>query len=212
MKIIDLTHKIEESMPVYPGTEGPTLTAACLYERDGFRELLMNMYTHTGTHIDAPAHMLEKGLTLDVLPVEQFIGPAMVIDVRGQNVIPAKVFVEIKDQLIHVDFVLIRTGWDKKWGDKAYFENFPVLSKEAVEYLCEYDLKGFGVDAISVDSMSSKSFEVHKILLKKNMVMVENLKGLEKLGDGIFTLSILPLNVKGADGSPVRAIGMINTP
>lgn len=58
MKVIDLTHTISETMPVYPGTEQPRLTPANSYEKDGFKETLLSMYSHTGTHVDPPAHLL----------------------------------------------------------------------------------------------------------------------------------------------------------
>ena len=79
MKAIDLTHIITEDMPVYPGTEPPKLTPANSYERDGFKETLLSLYTHTGTHIDPPAHIFPDGRTLDEFPPEQFIGKALVI-------------------------------------------------------------------------------------------------------------------------------------
>ena len=76
MKIIDLTHTLEEEMPVFPGTEKPKLENACTLNKDGFREKLLTMYSHTGTHMDAPAHMLENGLCLDELDVDHFFGNA----------------------------------------------------------------------------------------------------------------------------------------
>ena len=82
MKMLDLTHCITPEMPVYPGTEPPRLTAACTMEKDGFRETLLEMYSHTGTHMDAPAHMLPKGRTLDDFPAETFAGRGFVLDCR----------------------------------------------------------------------------------------------------------------------------------
>ena len=82
MKVIDLTHTIRENMPVYPGTEPPKLIPASSYESDGFKETLLQMYTHTGTHMDPPAHIFSGRTTLDEFPVDQFIGKALVIDCR----------------------------------------------------------------------------------------------------------------------------------
>ena len=82
MKVIDLTHTIRENMPVYPGTETPRLTPANSYEKDGFRETLLRMYSHTGTHMDPPAHLFPGRTTLDQFMPEQFIGKALVIDCR----------------------------------------------------------------------------------------------------------------------------------
>ena len=80
MKVYDLTHSISPDMPVYPGTEPPSLTVANTYERDMFKETLISMYSHTGTHIDPPAHIIEGRTTLDAFPASQFIGQALVID------------------------------------------------------------------------------------------------------------------------------------
>ena len=82
MKVIDLTHTIKEDMPVYPGTEKPKLEVASTYERDMFKETLFVMYSHTGTHIDPPAHIIEGKPALDSFGVEQFVGRGLVIDCR----------------------------------------------------------------------------------------------------------------------------------
>ena len=82
MRVIDLTHTIKEDMPVYPGTDTPKLIPANSYEKDGFRETLLQMYSHTGTHMDPPAHLYAGRTTLDRFPTEQFIGKALVIDCR----------------------------------------------------------------------------------------------------------------------------------
>ena len=83
MNILDLTYVISPHMPVYPGTEGPTLAPACTHEKDGFQETLLSMYSHTGTHMDAPAHVLAGRASLDELPASQFVGKATVIRCDG---------------------------------------------------------------------------------------------------------------------------------
>ncbi len=83
MKIIDLTHTIKEEMPVYPGTEPPVLRVANTIEKDHFKETLLSMYSHTGTHVDAPAHVFAGKMTLDAFPASQFTGKALVIDCRA---------------------------------------------------------------------------------------------------------------------------------
>ena len=82
MRVIDLTHTIQADMPVYPGTEPPRFEPANSYERDGFKETKLTMFTHTGTHMDPPAHLFAGRTTLDRFPPEQFIGRALVIDCR----------------------------------------------------------------------------------------------------------------------------------
>lgn len=206
MRIIDLSHTLEEGMPVFPGTESPRLEPVCTMAKDGFREKLLTLYSHTGTHMDAPSHMLEDGKNLDDYEVHHFVGQALVVNcIEAEKEISLDM-IKAYD-LSDVDFVLLRTGWDEKWGSEAYFKDFPALTIEAADYLASLHLKGLGVDCISVDLMESETFDVHKILLNKDMVMIENLRNLSHL-DEIFTLHVLPLKIKSADGSPVRAIAI----
>lgn len=82
MKVIDLTHTISEDMPVFPGSETPKSTTKSTYEKDGFKETLLQMYSHVGTHMDPPAHIFANRKTLDQFSPEQFIGKALVVDCR----------------------------------------------------------------------------------------------------------------------------------
>lgn len=206
MRVIDLTHLMDENMPVFPGTEPPVIEHANTFEVHGFREKKLHLYSHTGTHMDAPAHMLKDGLTLDALPVSNFVGKALKIDVRGQKVIERA---HIEPFLTpEIEFLIFWTGWSKNWGSESYFGEFPALSVSAAVWLAEQSLKGVGVDSISMDVMTSISFEVHLTLLKKGMVLIENLRGLEEVPE-TFLLSVLPLRLIDADGSPVRAVALL---
>ena len=103
--ILDLTHTISQEMPVYPGTPQPRLFRAANLEQHGYRETQLNMVSHTGTHMDAPYHMLSHGSTLDELPVSQFCGRAVVLDVSGMDTITAEYLKEQNGLLRSVDFV-----------------------------------------------------------------------------------------------------------
>jgi kynurenine formamidase len=208
MKIIDLTHLIQEDMPVFPGTEKPILNPACTLEKDGFREKLLTMYSHTGTHMDAPSHMLQAS-NLDDFDIGKFIGPIAIIDADQYEIS----LESVKKHALAIeaaDFVLLRTAWDKKWHTCEYFSAFPAISEAAAIYLSQFNLKGYGVDAISVDHMENQDFSVHHILLQKDMVLIENLKNLDQLESGDI-LSVLPLKIKEADGSPIRAVAIKKT-
>lgn len=210
MKILDLTHRITPEMPVFPGTEPPLLEISCTIEEHGFKEKKISMYSHTGTHIDAPAHMIAGGCTLDDFPVEKFLGRACVYqhgavdkNITLQHLSP------LTKWLISSDFLLIATGWDRFWGEGEYFGDFPVLEAAAARWLLQFDLKGIGVDTISADAMDSTDFQVHRILLGNNMVIVENLKNLTAITGNTCDFSCLPLNFHDADGSPVRAVAAV---
>lgn len=208
--VLDLTHTLAEGMPVYPGTEPPTLRPANTVAQDGFAEKLLTMYSHTGTHIDAPAHMLVEGATLDRMEAGRFVGTACVLDVTGKNTIVQAFLESRRDLLDGCEFVLFHTGWSRLWGQEAYFEGFPVLVPEAVQWLADRQLKGIGFDAISVDPVGSADFPIHMILFRKGMLSIENLTGLEPLIGRRFLFSCLPLKIEAADGSPVRAVAILD--
>jgi arylformamidase len=212
MKVTDLTHIIYPDMPVFPGTEQPILQEANTIDKDGFRESKITMYSHTGTHIDAPAHMLSDGFYLDNLAIEHFIGNATILDFSNIDIklIDVHSLKPYEDKIKNVEFIIIKTGWSKYWGAPKYYENFPSLSEDSAKWLSKFNLKGIGIDAISIDDINSTTFAVHKILMPKNIIIIENLTNLDSINGEYFILSILPLKSKNADGSPVRAISIEN--
>lgn len=217
MRMIDLSHRISPGMPVYPGTEGPSLREANTIERDGFAEKLVSMYSHTGTHMDAPAHVIPGAPRLDELPVSRFAGRAVVLDARNLRKGRAKwprIGVEalsaIAPRLVGATFLVIRTGWDARWGGEDYFEGFPTLDAKAAAAVASVPgLSGVAVDAISVDPVGARDLPVHRVLLGADLVVVENLQGLDALGDEAFDLVCLPLPLADADGAPVRAVAVL---
>ncbi len=212
MRIIDLTHPISPEMPVYPGTEPPAFTTPCTIERDGFAERRITMYSHTGTHIDAPAHIFPHGKRLDEFPAGHFCGRAVVLDFAesGQAVIEREDLQAFETVIAECDFVILHTGWSRFWGEEAYFQGFPVLTVTAAEWLSGFSLKGLGTDTISVDAVGTTNFPVHKVFLKRDTIIIENLTNLSGLAGAPFDFCALPLRLEGADGSPVRAIALIN--
>ena len=110
MHAVDLTHVIEEQMPVYPGTEGPKLVPANSYAESGFRETCLTMYSHTGTHMDAPAHMIDGALTLDGCGADRFVGRGYVLDCRGQAQIRLDLLLRHEAAIRDADFLLFCTN------------------------------------------------------------------------------------------------------
>lgn len=213
MKVVDLSHVIGESMPVFPGTEPPRIADTFTIDRHGFAEKSLRFFSHTGTHIDAPGHIVSGAPRLDELEISRFLGPGLVLDVssvRGRHV-------EVDDlaaqeaRLRAVDFALLHSGWARLWGHAGYFAGYPVLSPDAARWLARFDLKGVGMDAISVDEVDSVDLVVHRAFLTRGMVIIENLAGLEELIGKEFIFSCLPLKITDADGSPVRAVAIIES-
>jgi len=203
--IYDLSYTIGQDTMAYPGTEKPKLKVMNIVERDGFQETLLSMYSHAGTRMDAPAHMLEDAAYLDTLPVSRFCGRAYVMDCTAYgegSEIPASALPDMQG----LDFLILSTGWEKYWGSNRYFDRFPVLSPEAADIVAAAGLSGVGVDMMSVDPMNSIDFPVHMRFFCKGMVIIENLRGLEPLRGKTVDICALPLKYENADGAPVRVV------
>jgi len=208
--VYDLTHLIKGDIQVWPGTPGPDIRTLFTVENHGFMETGLNLVSHTGTHIDAPAHMIKDGLTHDRLPISHFTGRAVKIDLTHccRLIQPQDI-----DRLFHLEFpfewLLLQTGWSRYWGHPGYFGSYPVLAEEAAALLCNLTLKGIGIDAPSFDAFESKNYPNHFLFLEKNILLVENLRGLEPLpNNSLIGFSALPLHYINADGAPVRAMAI----
>lgn len=204
MKIVDLTHKIHHDMPVYPGTKEAVVKNDNTIEKDGFAEKVLEICSHTGTHMDAPAHIIKDAKTLDDLSFDYFIGKAFVLAIEEQGQLE-----EYKEILETVDFVIVKTGWEKYWGDGKYFSNYPILAVDTVKELIRYGIKGLGFDCISVDAVGDTNLTRHQMILNKEMVIIENLCNLDEISQKVFELIALPLNIESADGAPIRAVARI---
>ena len=212
MKIIDLTHTMSREMPVYPGTEKPKFDPANTYEKDGFKETRISMFSHTGTHMDPPAHLFPGRTTLDAFDASQFVGRACVIDctdlIEGGRITMGHIE-RNRENADQAEFILFHTGWDRYWGKEEYFGDYPYIDEEVAEYLMK-GKKGVGLDVIGLDPIADEKLTLHKKLFWENeIVIIENLTNLDQLGNGLFTFCALPLKYENADGSPIRAIAML---
>jgi kynurenine formamidase len=212
MKLIDLSHPLFDSMPVYPGSESPVFETVATVGHEGYAEKRISFFSHTGTHLDAPSHILSRGLSLDLLPVDQFAGSASVLDFSSYSgqTIDVDDLMPYRYLIQKSNFVLIHTGWSRHWGQAAYNTGYPVLSGNAADWICGFGLKGLGVDAISVDPPLAPGFPVHRRLLEQQIIVIENLTRLQDLPQSGFSFFALPLRIQDGDGSPVRAIAMIS--
>lgn len=208
-KIIDLTHILEENMPVYPGTASPHFISNCTLTEHGFAELFIQMQTHTGTHLDAPAHIVQGGKSLSDFDAGFFCGVGLVFPLSLQEEINFRTFRKNSELIAQADFILLHTQWDRHWAKPEYFKDFPVPSKELIHQLLSFNLKGLGIDAISIDPVGSNELPNHHIWLGSNRVIIENLTNLDLLPKTLFEFFCLPLPIIQGDGSPVRAIARV---
>lgn len=214
MKVIDLTHTISVDMPVYPGTERPKLEVTSTYEKTGFKETLLTMYSHTGTHMDSPAHLFANRTTLDSFSAEQFLGKGLVIncsDLQEGERITMRYIDCVKEKADEAEFILFYTGWDNKWGTSSYFGQYPYITEEIAEYLINSKKKGVGLDVIGIDPISDTTLTIHrKIFSETDIVIIENLTRLGEIGNELFTFCALPLKLENSDGAPIRAIAILH--
>ncbi len=205
--LIDMTHTITPEIPVYPGTPAPSLSPACTLTRDGFRETLLSFSSHTGTHMDAPAHLLQDGRTLDDMPMSQFSGRATVLDVSEAGPVITEAFLQSNYDAIHcADFILFYTGWEERWGTERFLEDsFPVPDEAAARYLVSRGLKGVGTDAIGIDRIGDRHLPIHRVLLKDSVLILENLCLKKVRGRKDFLFFALPMKFQNTDGAPIRA-------
>ena len=215
-KPIDLSHILNENMTVYPDTLSPKFEIINTVEKDGFAELKMTMVLHSGTHMDAPCHIIKNAKSIDRFPIEKFIGMAIVIPCGDKDEISLEYLQTFEEKIAQIDFILFFTGWQFKWDTKDYFDDSPTLTTEAAKWLTKFKLKGIGFDSFSVDKIISaqtvtlENLPNHHILLEKEILLIENLTNLDKLPDCAFLFQCFPLNIENADGSPVRPIAIIN--
>ncbi|MBG0790566.1 MAG: cyclase family protein [Desulfovibrionaceae bacterium] len=210
MQTIDLSHPVRTGMPVFPGDEPPNLRRTCFIHRDGFAQTSLSMGSHTGTHVDAAAHLFADAPGLDWLGPDNFLGWAAVVDLTAlaRPVIGQPDLARLAD-VEALDFVLLRTGWDRHWlTDRYYRDGFPVLSETAARFLSGLGLKGIGLDTPSPDSIGSKDLPAHHILFDHGLVIAENLTNLGELPPQDFLFACLPLRIADGEASPVRAVGV----
>jgi arylformamidase len=206
--IIDLTQVVRPGMPVFP--EDPEVAFEPAAAMPPWRVTKLALGTHSGTHIDAAAHYVPGGATIDEYPLERFVLPAHVVSAgagAGEAVPWAAFAAALPDDLTG-QAVLLHTGWDRHWGREAAFDH-PYLAEDAARGLVERGAALVGTDAFNVDSTSQGTTHAHEILLGAGVLLVENLTRLEVLEPGRhYTCAFAPLKLEGADGSPIRAFAI----
>lgn len=208
MKIIDLTHKFENNMTAYSPDSRAKIQKVATIENNGYEESLLTIYSHNGTHMDSTKHMNINGKTLDTLDIENFAGKAILIDVKDKEYIDLELLKKYEERINECDFVIFNSSWDKFWNTDKYYKDYPVLNKESAKYLANSNIKGIGIDMLSVDTYDSADFEIHSILFDGEKLIVENLTNLENIPNE-FLFIAAPLKFNDADGAPVRAMAII---
>tara|TARA_B100001146_G_scaffold102678_1_gene90895 strand:+ start:146 stop:793 length:648 start_codon:yes stop_codon:yes gene_type:complete len=215
MKILDLTLTISDKIPTFPGSPKPNFIQWENLKDDGYNLELLFLSSHTGTHLDAPYHFLENGLKIHEINPKRLIREAILIRSRkkaNQSITKNDIqkFEKKYGKIPNNSTIVFWTGWQKTLHNDSYFNENPGLSEAAAKYLVSKKTNLVGIDSPSIDFKGSQRFSVHRIFSKNNILIVENLANLEKIRSPKFYFVVLPLKLKGATGSPVRAIAFID--
>ncbi len=202
MKIIDISRRLENGMPVWPGDTPFHYEVSSSKADNGSANVgSLTMSTHTGTHVDAPFHFDDNGKRIIDLDLELYIGPVRVIDMIGKESIGAKEFERI--DLEGCKRVLLRT---LSWRNPAEFpEVIPHLEADLGPFLAKKGVRLIGVDVPSVDPIDSIDLHAHHSLNNNGIHILESVL-LEEVEPGDYELIALPLPLAEGDGSPVRAV------
>lgn len=202
MKIHDITRPLYTNIPVWPG-DTPASFEFVRTKAGGYAANVgrWQLSAHTSTHADAPYHYNDAGAKLDELDPALFIGPALVVDIRGQEFISPALLAP--HDFAGTPRVLFRSD---TWTDMARFpQRWPMFTPETPAWLAARGVKLVGMDVPSVDRIDSADLPLHHALDAAGIIILENLD-LARIAPGRYELIALPLKVRGGDGSPIRAV------
>lgn len=203
-KYYDISMDFTEGMVVYPGDPAVEITeASSIKKGDLCNVSTITFGSHTGTHIDAPRHFYDDGLTVDRLPLDYFIGKAKILEIMDRD------FVTEADlkcfDIDKGDIILLKTKNSVMKQTDVFDTGFAYLAPDGAEYLCRRGIKTLGIDYLSVEKFQFDVPDAHYLLLKHNIVIIEGLV-LKDVQQGEYELVALPIKITNGNGSPVRAV------
>lgn len=206
--IRDLSHPIDDGMPVYPGDPPVTVRPALTLDADGVAVTALEMGSHTGTHIDAPSHTVAGGRTMAEVSLDELVEESLVI--RVPKLEPGEVYGldrlgSLPDELPPI--VIIDTGWAQWFLDDERRKQHPAFHADAARELVRRGMRVLAVDTLSPDLTGGEAFPVHEVVLGSDGLIIENLRGLEGL-PATMRVGFFPLRL-GGDGAPVRAVAFL---
>ncbi|MBX2873195.1 MAG: cyclase family protein [Saprospiraceae bacterium] len=205
------TDPIDLTMSVQNGQRGVQIDVAKTVESDGWNATTLHLYSHSGTHMDAPLHFGVSNQTIDEYPLSSLMGKAWVARIAGDCTsrwLQVKDLGGIAEKVEAGDSLLLQTGWSHRVAEESYRDALPRISDELATWCVERGVKILGVEPPSVANVNDleELTRIHRILLAGGIVIVEGLCNLELIeGESVFFIA-LPLKIKGGDGAPVRAI------
>jgi kynurenine formamidase len=226
-RIVHLSHIIDPTIPLWPGDPSVEFETVAELDQQGYNLRRFSMGEHSGTHMNAPNSFYPQGMSIDQYPAESLIAQAVVIDIRQQAATNPDYALTISDvlaweqqygQIPPKSVVLVFTGWQSKWSDKAAFFNqdasggmhFPGFGSEATQFLLKERLiAGIGIDTHGVDSGQDTTFATNHLVLEQPRIVLENLTNLDQLPAIGTILVIGVLRLLGGSGSPVAVLALL---
>jgi len=211
MRVVDLTQPMTNGMPVMEGITPPRFRDLADVATDGYAISEYAFVNHTGTHVDAPAHQVAGGATLDDLPLDRLVTEAFTIDMGVHDPGPVTL-AELEPFLAEVrprDIVLFRSGNAANWGTDAYWHGWCYPDAGAAAALVQAGVTGVGFDGPSADPVESVDYALHKVWLSAGAIILENLAGLDQL-PARCRIIVAPLKVSGANGGPARVFALLD--
>jgi arylformamidase len=210
VRIIDLTHHLEDGMAIFPGLPQPSFRAIARVEEDGYAMSEYHLLNHIGTHVDAPAHQIAGGDTLDQIPLERLVTDAVTIDVSGRKHGPIPV-AELEPHFAKVregDLVFLFSDNARNWRREAYWTGWSYPDAEASRALIELGISGIGFDGPSADPVDTTTFALHRVWLGAGRLIIENIANLDRLPERAHVV-VAPMKVRDANGAPARILALL---
>jgi arylformamidase len=203
-KLLDVSVPLVAGMPAYPGNPVFELQPVKRIADGGSSNVSrLVLGTHTGTHLDAPKHFIDDGLTVDALSLDLLIGRARVVEIAKRGGIGAE---ELAGAGLREDIrVLLKTSNSALWNDAHFHQEYTYITEEGARYLVEQGVKVIGVDYLSVEQYKKAGAPAHRALLSQGVVIIEGLN-LSEAEPGMYEMYCLPLRIAGGDGAPARVI------
>lgn len=204
-ELLDVSIPIQPGMPQWAGEEIMATRSLSELPRDQANVTQLLMTTHTGTHVDAPRHFMERGKTLDQIPLDRWVGPCTVVDLSDQTTDITADDLENAAIPTGVTRLVLKTRNSELWRThpETFFEDFIALAPSGAIWIVERQIQLVAIDYLSVGSVAPDGVETHRILLANELAIVEGLD-LSKVPAGPYELLCFPLKVFGGDGAPAR--------
>lgn len=204
MKIIDISWPISKTVTEYKDRRTVSFDAVKTFEKDGVRESLISMNVHTGTHVDAPAHFLKNGDTIDAMPLTSLVGACVVFDCTEIHDAITAEHLEHHATLCKTgDIVLLKTTNSNEPVDGPFNKNFVFLARSGAQFLANLEVKAVGLDYLGIER-GQADHATHRILFEKGIPIIEGIR-LADVQAGRYHVCIAPLLLQGLEASPARA-------